>query len=51
MGAMVFFNVGWMNAYQGIFSRDRPRSGGEWVEEHGVGHEGYTFAVHRGRLA
>lgn len=45
MSRMVFFNVGWMNGYQGA---DRISGGGGWVDEHGVGHEMFNFATYKG---
>jgi hypothetical protein len=44
---MIFFNVGWMNQYQG---EPGIRGGGAWVGKHGVGHEMYNFAPVRGVL-
>ncbi len=50
MTTMVFFNVGWMNAYRGLSHGDSIIGGGSWPQQHGVGHEMYNFAPHRGRL-
>ena len=43
-----FMNVGWMTAYQGL-KGDKIIGGGEYVKEHGFGHEIFNFKPYRGR--
>ncbi len=37
-------NVSWMNRYAGVTPDDTPRHGGDYVREHGFGHEAINFA-------
>jgi hypothetical protein len=39
---MIFLRVGWMDRYQGL-TGDRITGGGEFVKEHGYGHEIFNF--------
>lgn len=45
---IVFFNVGWMEYYQGLSTNDQIQGGGSYVQEEGMGHEVCNYAVHRG---
>ena len=47
---LLLCNVCWMRRYAGVTSDDIPRHGGEYVREHGYGHEAINFAVHRGTV-
>jgi hypothetical protein len=43
-----FMNVGWMTAYQGL-KGDTITGGGEYVKEHGFGHEIFNFMPYQGQ--
>jgi hypothetical protein len=43
-------NVSWMKRYQGVTRDDVPRHGGEYVREHGFGHEAVNFKPHNGKV-
>lgn len=45
---LVFFNVGWMERYEGLTSGDEIRGGGSYVREKRRGHEVCNFAAVRG---
>jgi hypothetical protein len=46
---IIFFNVGWMEFYEGL-RNDTIKGGGKYVSEQGWGHELYNFKVHRNRV-
>jgi hypothetical protein len=41
-------NVCWMKRYAGVSKDDIPRHGGEYVRQHGYGHEAINFMPHAG---
>jgi hypothetical protein len=46
---IVFFNIGWMESYQGITPDDSTtEGGGKWVDEHTWGHELFNFKEYNG---
>ena len=45
----MFFNVGWMDRYQGIVDGDFIKGGGAWVHEYGYGWEVLNFKPWKGR--
>ncbi len=45
---VIFMNVGWMTAYQGL-TADTISGGGEYVKKHGGGHEIFNFKLYEGR--
>lgn len=47
---VLFCNVGWMEHYQGLNSRDQIARGGAYVDEYGRGFEVCNFAAHKGVL-
>lgn len=47
---LLLCNVAWMRKYQGVTDDDIPRHGGQWVTEHGYGHEAINFLPHRGHV-
>jgi hypothetical protein len=47
MDKLVFFNVGWMESYQGEETID---GGGEYVNEHGFGYEMYNFKEYKDKV-
>jgi len=49
MTIMVFFNVGWMSNYRGIFG-DKIHGGGSFVKEKGFGHEIFNYLPENGNM-
>jgi Protein NO VEIN, C-terminal len=47
---MVFLRIGWMEWYQGLARNDEIRGGGEFVEQHGYGHEIFNFQPFKGHV-
>jgi hypothetical protein len=47
---MLLCNVSWMKEYEGVTRDDVPRNGGEYVREHGFGHEAINFKPHNGKV-
>ncbi len=50
MEKMVFFNIAWMEYYEGITPADRPLHGGGFVEDKGWGAEVYNFQPYGEKL-
>lgn len=50
MKKIVFFNIGYMEFYQGITGRDKISDGGSYVNEEGFGWEIYNFKPFKGFL-
>jgi hypothetical protein len=48
-GALVFFNVGWMESYRGI-ENDPISKGGEYVDVKKIGSERFNFLEHEGKV-
>lgn len=46
---MIFFRVGWMRYYAGQNLGDQIKGGGQFVEDHGYGHEMFNFLPYDGR--
>ncbi|MBU3214800.1 hypothetical protein LL033_08250 [Clostridium estertheticum] len=43
MQPMLFFNIAWMDFYDGKTDKTEIHGGGAYVEEHGYGYEIYNF--------
>lgn len=50
MGKIVFFNIGWMDNYQGISGGDHIQGGGAFVHQNDVGVEMFNFREHQGKV-
>lgn len=46
---ILFLRIGWMRFYQGLSDDDQIHGGGEFVREHGYGHEMFNFLPFNGR--
>lgn len=43
MKKIIFFNISWMEYYQGTDNGDQMNKGGSFVKEKGYGHEMFNF--------
>ena len=50
MTEMIFFNIGWMEHYQGLSTGDSIEGGGYFVPVYGYGHEIYNFLPWNGTM-
>lgn len=50
MRKVIFFNIGWMNYYQGITDKDSLEKGGKFPNKNGYGYEIFNFLPFNGRM-